>query len=38
MTQALSNSDAGGSALGGPSEKKQSLLFRDQEKGGVESL
>lgn len=29
MTQALSNSDAGGSALGSPSEEEQSLLFRD---------
>ena len=29
MTQDLSNRDAGGSALGSPSEEEQSLLFRD---------
>ena len=33
MTQALSNSDAGGSTLGSPSEKEQSLLFRDAGEG-----
>lgn len=33
MTQALSNSDAGGSALGGPLEEEQSLLLRDAREG-----